>query len=183
MKKNETKLIPKTKELKGSGGNKDEDTDEADFGLDGIFTNKAQIRHYMHEFCLRPAETDMSMVARYALKQLKATDDEKHIRQGLIDISIEAQFLACLNHPNIIKMRGLAGRPYSPDFGIILDRLYLTLDDKMLFWREEEKAAMSKRFCGCLGSPDKKTWNVLMFQIVTAAYDLSSAMKYISGHK
>lgn len=137
----------------------------------------------MHEFCLRPAEEDMSMVSRYALKQLKATDDETHIRQGLIDISIEAQFLACLNHPNIIKMRGLAGRPYSPDFGIILDRLYLTLDDKMLFWREEEKAAMSKKFCGCLGSPDKKTWNVLMFQMVTVAYDLSSAMKYISGHK
>lgn len=92
--------------------NDDVETDEADFPIDGIFTNKSQIRNYMHKYCLRPGEEDMELHARYALKQLKPTDSEKHIRQGLIDISIEAQFLACLNHPNIIKMRGLVGRPF-----------------------------------------------------------------------
>ena len=160
------------------------ETDEADFPLDGNFSTKSQIRKYMHEFCLRPGEEDMKLHARYALKQLKATDSEKHIRQGLIDISIEAQFLAYLNHPNIIKMRGLAGKPFSPDFGIILDRLYMTLDDKMMFWREEKKAALSKHLCGCFGiGLDKITKQGLLFQAITAAYDLSSAMKYISGQK
>jgi hypothetical protein len=158
--------------------------DEADFPIDDIFTNKNQIRSYMHQYCLRPGEEDMEMHARYALKQLKVTDSEKHIRQGLIDISIEAQFLACLNHPNIIKMRGLAGKPFSPDFGIVLDRLYMTLDDKMLFWREEKKASLSKHMCGCLGLGfDKATKQGLLFQAVTVAYDLSSAMRYISGQK
>ena len=184
----ESELIPKTRIIEdktdsnSDGGNLE--MDEADFPLDGNFSTKSQIRKYMQECCLRPGDEDMQLHARYALKQLKATNSEKHIRQGLIDISIEAQFLTYLNHPNIIKMRGLAGKPFSPDFGIILDRLYMTLDDKMLFWREEKKAALSKHLCGCLGiGLDKLTKQSLLFQAVTAAYDLSSAMKYLSGQK
>ncbi|KAL7507643.1 hypothetical protein ACHAXN_006213, partial [Cyclotella atomus] len=182
---NETELIPKPRgagDEKSSVDNSNMETDEADFPLDGNFTNKSQIRNYMHKYCLRPGEEDMKLHARYALKQLKPTENEKYIRQGLIDISIEAQFLACLNHPNIIKMRGLVGKPFSPDFGIILDRLYMTLDDKMEFWKEERKNASSKHMCGCLGMGfDKATKQGLLFQAVTVAYDLSSAMRYISG--
>lgn len=184
---NETELIPKPRgagDEKSSVDNSNMETDEADFPLDGNFTNKSQIRNYMHKYCLRPGEEDMKLHARYALKQLKPTENEKYIRQGLIDISIEAQFLACLNHPNIIKMRGLVGKPFSPDFGIILDRLYMTLDDKMEFWKEERKNASSKHMCGCLGMGfDKATKQGLLFQAVTVAYDLSSAMRYISGQK
>jgi hypothetical protein len=183
----ESELIPKPRvspDEDKSTDSSEEEKDEGDFPVDGIFTNKIQIRKYMQECCLRPGEDDMELHARYALKQLKSTDSVKHIRQGLIDISIEAQFLACLNHPNIIKMRGLAGQPFTPDFGIILDRLYMTLDDKMLFWREERKASLSKHLCGCLGIGfDQATRQGLLFQAITIAYDLSSAMKYISGQK
>jgi hypothetical protein len=162
------------------------EVDEAGFPMNGIFTTKEQIRKYMSTYCQRPGDDEENMVlqARYALKQLKVTDNEKQIRQGLIDLSIEAQFLACLNHPNIIKMRGLAGKPFSPDFGIILDRLYMTLEDKMDFWKEEKKNALGKSLCGCLGMGlDKVTRDGLKFQAVTVAYDLSCAMRYIAGHK
>eukprot|EP00804_Cyclotella_cryptica_P020464 CCRYP_014435-RA/>CCRYP_014435-RA protein AED:0.14 eAED:0.08 QI:0/0/0/1/1/1/5/0/482 len=181
-------FIPQHKRLSTTsveGGNDSHEVDEAGFPVNGIFTTKEQIRKYMSTYCLRRGddEEDKELHARYALKQLKVTDDEKKIRQGLIDLSIEAQFLACLNHPNIIKMRGLAGKPFSPDFGIVLDRLYMTLEDKIDFWKEEKKNALGKSLCGCLGiGLDKVTRDGLKFQAIAVAYDLSCAMRYIAGH-
>lgn len=184
----ETTLIPKNRRASvdsaASDAAKHQEVDEAGFPLDGHFTTKSQIRQYMSTYCQRPSEEDLQLHARYALKELKCTDDKKRLRQGLIDLSIEAQFLACLNHPNIIKMRALSGKPYETTFGIILDRLYMTLEDKMEFWKEEKKNALSKHFCGCLGMGlDKATKEGLMFQAITVAYDLSCAMKYIAGQK
>ena len=71
--------------------------DEADFPVN-LFQNKAEIREYMSQNCMRPNgnEESAGQAARYALKQLKPTDKPKHLYQGLVDISIEAKFLACL---------------------------------------------------------------------------------------
>ena len=70
--------------------------DEADFPVN-LFQNKAEIREYMSQNCMRPNGNEESgQAARYALKQLKPTDKPKQLYQGLVDISIEAKFLACL---------------------------------------------------------------------------------------
>ena len=72
------------------------DVDEADFPVN-LFQNKAEIREYMSQNCMRPNGNEESgQAARYALKQLKPTDKPKQLYQGLVDISIEAKFLACL---------------------------------------------------------------------------------------
>ena len=71
-------------------------TDEADFPVN-LFQNKAEIREYMSQNCMRPNGNEESgQAARYALKQLKPTDKPTQLYQGLVDISIEAKFLACL---------------------------------------------------------------------------------------
>ena len=76
--------------------NKMDDVDEADFPVN-LFQNKAAIREYMSQNCMRPNGNEESgQAARYALKQLKPTDKSKQLYQGLVDISIEAKFLACL---------------------------------------------------------------------------------------
>lgn len=155
--------------------------DEGDFPVN-MFQTKSDIRDYMSKVCLR--EDGEGEHARYALKQLK-NESQKHIEQGLIDLSIEAQFLSCLNHPNIIKMRAVVGKSLSPDFGIVLDRLFMTLEDKMDFWKEEKTNAMSGGFCGCLGfgSMDKTVRDTILFSAITMAYDLSCAMRYIHHKK
>ena len=87
------------------------------------------------------------------------------------------------SHPNIIKMRGLAGEPLSSNFGIVLDRLYGTLEDKMDKWTEEKKGTKSG-MCGCLfGSVDANARSMLMVQAITVAYDLSCALRYIHDQK
>lgn len=74
------------------------ETDEADFPID-FFQSEAELRNYMSDNCLRVDHTGSH--SRYALKQLKPTSSQKHVEQGLIDLSIEAKFLACLSHPNV----------------------------------------------------------------------------------
>ena len=81
-------------------------------------------------------------------------------------------------------MRGLAGEPLSSNFGIVLDRLYGTLEDKMDMWTEEKKGATKSGMCGCLfGSVDANMRSMLMVQAITVAYDLSCALRYIHDQK
>jgi len=155
--------------------------DEADFPVN-LFENKSEIRKYMSTNCMRKDDDDRDQ-ARYALKQLAPTNVQKKLEQALIDISIEAKFLACLNHPNIIKMRGVVGEPLSPNFGLVLDRLYMTLEDKMESWTAEKKMATSGGLCGCLfGSGDSTAKAALVFSAITVAYDLACALRYIHNN-
>ena len=163
----------------------EDDTDEADFPVNALFKNKAEIRTYMSANCMRANHTGSGYSSRYALKQLKPTDQQKYVEQGLIDLSIEAKFLSNLNHPSIIRLRGLSGTPLSPNFGLVLDRLYMTLEDQMDVWTATKKKSMSNGLCGCLGlgKMDEETRMSMLISVVTAAYDLSCAMRYIHDQK
>ena len=57
----------------------------------------------------------------------------------------EAKFLASLEHPNIIKLRGMAAAGTSGfasmeerGYFLLLDRLQCTLEDKIDLWRDYE---------------------------------------------
>ena len=97
--------------------------------------------------------------ARYAVKQLrddlcdydeedKEDHDHQHRTIGAMDLAMEAKLLASFSHPNICKLRGTAGVPGHPDYMLILDRLYMTLDEKIDEWRDELKKG--KRLVGAL---------------------------------
>jgi serine/threonine protein kinase len=97
--------------------------------------------------------------ARYAIKRLRddlldfVRDDDvdydhQHRTIGAMDLAMEAKLLASFSHPNICKLRGTAGVPGRPDFSLILDRLYMTLEEKIDEWRGELKH--SKRFANAL---------------------------------
>jgi hypothetical protein len=81
---------------------------------------------------------------RYAIKQLSddiVLQDPHNYINGLMDLAIEARFLAVIRHPNIIKMRAVGvGTPYSRDFFIMLDRLCLRYLDRSSYYLEETKA-------------------------------------------
>ncbi|KAL7527620.1 hypothetical protein ACHAXR_005226 [Thalassiosira sp. AJA248-18] len=181
-------------------------TDEAEFPVN-LFNNKSEIRHYMSENYMREGESEKNQ-ARYALKHLKPTNAKKQLEQGLVDISMEAQFLSYLAHPNIvrplftqnfqfnptfaeiqhsivrfnfqIKMRGVAGEPLTPNYGLVLDRLYETLENRMDAWSAEIKMATGGGLCGCLfGSVDVATKKNRVFSAITVAYDMACALRYI----
>jgi serine/threonine protein kinase len=61
-------------------------------------------------------------------------------RVGMLDLATEAQFLRGLEHPNIVKLRGVsASEPFSPGFFLVLDRLYDTLEDRLRSWKGQAR--------------------------------------------
>lgn len=82
-----------------------------------------------------------------------------------------------------VKIRGVAGDPLTQNFGLVLDRLYMTLEDKMDYWTDERKAASGGGLCGCLfGSNDSDEKEKIVFSAMTVAYDLACALRYIHSN-
>lgn len=118
--------------------------------------------------------------ARYAMKELssKTKADGKRFVQGTVDLALEAKFLAVLEHPNIIKMRGMvAGDIFKVERSfIVLDRLYATMTEKLNEWKKREKRA-SKFFM--IKSKNNTRMKELLIEKITVSYDLAFAMCYM----
>ena len=108
------------------------------------FERAREARKVLKKRCWRDGK------ARYAAKQLRddlifkngenyKTREESEAAFykwtiGLMDLAMEAKLLASLSHPNICKLRGTAGVPGQPDYMLVLDRLYVTFDEKICEW-------------------------------------------------
>lgn len=81
----------------------------------------------------------------------KLLKDPNEFEAAAVDLEHEAQFLSCLNHPNIVRIRGIAmggltaclttGR-YNQYF-VVMDRFSETLDDKLLRWNTPDSTPTS----------------------------------------
>ena len=130
--------------------------------------------------------------ARYALKRLKnatirkSSSDIEDVQHqfvaGVADLALEVKFLAVLNHPHIIKMRGVCSAGLcSRDAFIVVDRLFETLDERIPSWRMNQR-----RFSGGLGlvidSKGRKK-EKLFAQRLSVAYSLRSAFEYLHSNR
>ena len=139
-------------------------------------TNLVQDRAFMQRHYLRKGKD-----TRYAIKRLKSdVEDDAHIFiNGIVDLAIEAKFLAVIRHPNIIKMRALACKTsISREYFLVLDRLYDILSTRLISWKRREIKGIGKLF-------DRKGKRQIAFWLerITVAYDLSCALKYLHGLK
>mmetsp|Transcript_15765 Transcript_15765/g.24520 ORF Transcript_15765/g.24520 Transcript_15765/m.24520 type:complete len:212 (-) Transcript_15765:910-1545(-) len=76
-------------------------------------------------------ESNKEGEGQFVLKRLRDDLPEDENAKGVVDLAIEATFLASLVHPNIINMRATANSdPLESKFFVILDRLETTLDKK-----------------------------------------------------
>lgn len=82
------------------------------------------------------------VVVKY-LRRSVMVDRKKFVR-GAADLVIEASLLSALTHPNIIHLLGVTEGPVEDNFAngkdhgffLVLDRLYDTLDHKLVDWKE-----------------------------------------------
>jgi serine/threonine protein kinase len=160
------KIALSTRNLLGSD---DPDDDEVEAG-------QMESRKFIADHCLRKNGD-----ARYAVKFLSpdVVKDAATFIQGIIDMAVETRLLSDTEHPNIIKMRALAKiSPYNDDYFIVMDRLYDTLESKIVKWDKQQKRirGVGKLF----DRKGEKTKN-LMEERIVAAYDLSDALGYLHG--
>ena len=141
--------------------------------------NIVQDRGFMERYCLRGNKKD----CRYAVKRLQASVSEngQTFVNGVVDLAIEARFLAVIRHPNIIKMRAMAATdPFAPEdsFFLVLDRLYDILGTRIAKWKKQKPKGMGK----VLDRKGKKE-ALLWVERITVVYDLSCALQYLHESK
>eukprot|EP00934_Nitzschia_sp_Nitz4_P005852 Nitzschia sp. Nitz4//scaffold201_size42423//8478//10203//NITZ4_007369-RA/size42423-snap-gene-0.39-mRNA-1//-1//CDS//3329541317//5842//frame0 len=122
--------------------------------------------------------------ARYAVKKVREDLTPDTERCAIVDIAVEAQFLAAVNHPNIVKMRGTVGTPGTLSFMIVMDCLTVSLRQKMDLWNAEpsSKKSLWKKI---LPGARRKTHVSLRDQVgdkLLAMYDVARAMRYLHNH-
>ena len=95
----------------------------------------------------------MSYGAKYAMKCLKEelehSEDEGLFTDAAEDIVHEAEMLAAMSHPNIVKLHGVTANRHeafldgASSFFVILERLESTLSDKIEVWKEKNSLNLS----------------------------------------
>lgn len=148
---------------------------EADAAEESVKEEKKvyHTRKFMSQNCIRNGD------ARYAVKLLspKSLSDKDLFEHGVKDLAMEVKFLAVVQHPNIIRMRGVRlGDSCDPKFFLMLDRLYDTLEVKLMKWKEEDRKYTS--VVGKMKGGKEKSLNLLSDR-VQFAWDIANAMEYI----
>jgi serine/threonine protein kinase len=83
---------------------------------------------------------------RYAIKVVKTDLRDRKLCLATMDLACELKFLSALDHPNIIKARAIMGSLGRPNgFGIIMDRLEGTLQDKIKEWSLQKRSNDHKK--------------------------------------
>ena len=140
------------------------------------YDEEVRERHSLKQRCIRNGD------ARYAINTLSdhTRSDAINYMTGVMDLAIEAKFLAVVRHSNIIRMRAVADcSPYDDGYFLVLDRLYGTLDDRLSIWEKEE--AKARGILTKISGKSKKKMKDSVTKRLVAAYDISRAM--IHFHK
>jgi len=124
---------------------------------------------------------------RFAMKHLRrnlARQPEK-FASGMLDLAMEAHFMAALDHPNILKIRGIAAagpkallNGQCEEYFIIVDKLEETLDERIATWKKQVKRLNRCRPFGRAKKRDAKRKQLLLEQL-KVAYDIASGVEYL----
>lgn len=135
----------------------------------------------------KTARKNKSKEGMYAIKHLrrKLVGQPKKFANGAIDLAVEAHFLASLDHPNILNIRGIcaagedgyAGGRHD-GFFLITDRLKETLEDRIIAWRKQLKR-LKRPILGRLLDKKGKKLAKLMAERLQAAHEIASAIAYL----
>mmetsp|Transcript_25427 Transcript_25427/g.54695 ORF Transcript_25427/g.54695 Transcript_25427/m.54695 type:complete len:513 (+) Transcript_25427:43-1581(+) len=119
---------------------------------------------------------------QFVLKTLRPDLPEDEHNKGIIDLAVEAQFLAALSHPHILSLRGHANSdPLESRYFVILDRLVSTLDHKLKVWRKDVGINMGYWFGPCFGYCCGRPHVIhrIWMERFTVARDIASALEYL----
>lgn len=145
---------------------------------DSAAVDDKESRAFIAAHCTRP-----SGIGRYAVKKLRrdVLKDPKRCWTGIVDLVVETRFLANMEHPNIIKLRGIATcDPLSPDYFLVLDRLKETLQTRLTQWSRRRKRC--NRLFGRLNGRNAIRRQDFLVERLATAFDLSAALEYmVSG--
>ncbi|CAB9510126.1 Probable LIM domain-containing serine/threonine-protein kinase DDB [Seminavis robusta] len=139
-------------------------------------------RTEQRRLALSESTLDCGGKSRYAIKFIKKelSKNPRAFNSAAADLILEAKYMAALDHPNILKLRGLAtggsaGFLRGHDgFFVIVDRLQETLADRMLCWEDENPLNDTRRWRQGKLPKDK-----LLPLKMDYAYQIADALAYL----
>lgn len=122
---------------------------------------------------------------KYVIKQVESElffSDRVTFLKGMIDLALETKYLASLNHPHILKIRGVSKTSPFDELGyfVILDQLKETLGKRLNSWMQRKRATTG--ITGCLTGGKGKV-NKIFTERLLALYDIADAMDYLHGRR
>jgi len=184
-------------ELLGSGGFNDV------FALEAVNLVKLPLTsEHAHKICSETQQLHRKFLSqntnggssgerRYAIKLLsqETIDDPERFRTGAADLVMEAKFLASLDHPNIIKLRGMAAAGTSGfasckamGYFLILDGLMSTLADRLKEWKEQS-LKLEHNFPLKLFDRGGKRDSAFLANRLHIAFNVACALRYLHENK
>ncbi|KAL7429477.1 hypothetical protein ACHAXM_001711 [Skeletonema potamos] len=142
---------------------------------EGDIEQEQQDKKFIADHCIRVGGD-----ARYAIKALspEVRSDGNKFLQGVLDMSVETMFLSVVDHPHIIKMRGLGACGMThPDYFLVLDRLYDTLEARIPKWKLQTRKANS--VMNKLKKKNNEKNAEIMEIKLGYAYDLMGAIEFL----
>jgi Protein kinase domain len=116
---------------------------------------------------------------RYAMKRVKASiTDPDELQSAMMDLACEGKFLQHISHSNIVRLRAVIGTPGTPSYGLIMDRLGQTLDQRIVDWKARTKEYRGRKFLFGIGSKRHQS-EQLVTERLLVAYDIARAMSHL----
>ena len=143
-------LLPQNSVSQSTPGNED-------FGSSSLASEPVSFTSDQDHNChsTTDGQCPVEMVSRYALKYIKPSlvQIPGKFARAAMDLALETEMMMCLDHPNIVKIRGYTtGGPecYKKNgahnaYFLIIDKLVETLEDRIGFWRQRTKALQKQR--------------------------------------
>lgn len=158
-----------------------DDLDDTEYNIGSDADRQKNARVFIAQHCLRNNSD-----ARYAIKALSpdVVANKGLFIQGMMDMALETRFMSDIEHPNIVKIRGMARcDPFNEQYFILMDRLYDTLERRI----EKVWLPKSKRQNGFFGKKvfDRKgnKKDALFEERIVYAFDLAAAVNYLHQRK
>lgn len=142
--------------------------------------NHQEARDFLMDHCTRVDTGE----TRYAIKFVKEAllDDCERFDCGAQDLAFEADLLAKLDHPNILKIRGWATNGYDSYFKshrhdgyfIIVDKLNQTLTDRIAEWKKQLESVA--------GDDSEEAQNIrngVQLEQLKVALDIARALEFL----
>lgn len=121
--------------------------------------------------------------SKYVVKQvnseLQHTDKVAYLK-AIVDIELEAKYMFSLNHPNILRIRGLSNPTPNGETFLILDRLKETLAKRLGEWLRRDRQC--KGITGAVAGSKAKKEELLVERLV-AARDIADALDYLHSRR
>lgn len=137
--------------------------------------HRAELRNRIADSSVTSSQ-DQTTQYNYAVKQIRKDLYPVKRVEAAKSLAKEQKFLSSLSHPNIVRLRGVAGKAGFDSHMLIFDKLEQSLLQQIVDWKND---LQSSTFSFPWKSKQSQLEKEIMAARLLALYDISQAVKFL----